>query len=49
MISNQREKAPKFYEILDGLMLSNFNDCKIVEGVYILENSEIEINVGLRS
>lgn len=44
-----RETAPEFYKVLDSLMLSNYHDCEIKEGIYVLKDSSIEIDVRLRA
>jgi len=49
MIVEMREKEPEFYKILDSLMLSNYADCAITDGQYVLQDKHLKIDVRSRS
>ena len=49
MIQEMRTKNPDFYKLLDSLMLSNYKDCIIVNGLYILQEKHLKIDVRLSS
>ena len=49
MLAEMRVNNPDFYKILDSLMLSNYEDCIIKDGQYILNNKHLKIDVRLRA
>lgn len=49
MILKLREKEPKFYEILDSLMLSTYEGCSIKYGKYVFQNKHLIVDIRPRA
>jgi len=49
MIVEMREKESEFYSIIDNLMLSNYEDCEIIDGQYVLKSKHLRIDVRPRA
>lgn len=49
MIKEMRAQEPEFYKVMDSLMLSNYEDCTIVEGQYVLQNKHLKVDVRPRA